>query len=99
MGPHRIEMNVARKLQGIGILFNQNRPVPALEEMAHPIRLCIKEVRITGVQMMKDSAKICSWGLQKQVVMIRHETEAMDSGAISFRSRFEIAEESFVISF
>lgn len=31
--------------------------------------------------------------------MIRHKTEAMDSGSIPFGSRFEVAEKSFVISF
>ena len=67
--------------------------------MAYSLRLYIKVVRITGVQMMENSLKICSWGLQKQMVMIRHKTEAMDPGPIPFRSRFEVAEKSFVISF
>jgi len=43
--------------------------------------------------------KICSWGLQKQMVMIRHKTETMDSGSIPFGSRSEVAKKSFVISF
>jgi hypothetical protein len=92
-------MNIAGKLQGIGIFFHQNRPIPPLKKMPHSLRLYIKVIGITGVQMMDDPAKICPRGLQKQMIMIRHKTKTMDFGSISFCSRFEVAEKSFVISF
>jgi hypothetical protein len=92
-------MNIPRKLQGISILLYQYRPIPPLEEMANPCRLSIKVVGITGVQMMEDSVEIPFWGLQEEMVMIRHEAETMDSGSISLRCRSEVAKKSLIISF
>ncbi len=49
------------------------------------------------VEVMQYLAEIPSRGFQKQMVVVRHQTEAVDLRAISFRRRFQITDHSLVV--
>lgn len=97
MSPHRIKMDVSGELQRIVILVHQDRPIPALKEMACSPRLGIEIVGIAGVYVMQYLMEVSLWGLQKEMVVVSHQTEAVDLRAISLRRRFQITDHSFVI--
>ena len=66
--------------------------------MTVPPPLFVKIVGITGVQMMKNRPQIGPRSFQQQMVMIRHQAEAMHSCTISFCRGLKIANEPFKIS-
>lgn len=47
--------------------------------------------------MVKNLMEIASRCLQKQMIMVGHETEAVDLCSIAFGSGFEIEKKSFVV--
>jgi len=51
--------------------------------MARPPCLGIEVVGVAGVEVVQYLAEIPSWRLQKQMVVVRHQTEAVDLRAIS----------------
>ena len=65
--------------------------------MACSPRLGIEIVGIAGVYVMQYLMKVSLWGLQKEMVVVRHQTEAVDLRPISLGRRFQITDHSFVI--
>jgi hypothetical protein len=92
-------MNVSGKLYGIGVFLYQNATVSSLQEMTHPARSRVQVVRITRVEVMEDHVKIAFRSFQEQMVMIRHQTETVDSRPVTVGRRLQIAKKPFIILF
>ena len=65
--------------------------------MTHSSRLPIEIVGVTGIEVMEDGCKVSSGSLQKQVVVVGHQAEAVDSGSVAFRARIEVGKEFLVV--
>jgi len=70
-------MQIARKLFGVSIDFDQNRLVTALEQMTGPGAFDVKISGIGAVDVMHDLGQIGPGGLQQQVIVVVHQTVRM----------------------
>jgi hypothetical protein len=61
--------------------------------------LPVEIVDVAGIEVMEDGRKIASGSFQKQVVVVGHQTEAVDSSSVAFRGGSEIVEKFLVVVF
>jgi hypothetical protein len=90
-------MNISGKLLGINLFLHQNRLESPLEKMPGSLSLRVEISGISTVNMMEDLGKISPGSLQKQMVMVRQKTIAVDYSPISFMRGLKIAQKSLPI--
>jgi hypothetical protein len=75
-------MDIPRKFQTITVLVYQDRVVSSLKQMPSASSSRVKVIRIAGVYMMENAVEISSRCLQEEMVVIGHETEAVDPSTV-----------------
>ena len=78
-GPDWIQMNVASQFQKINVCVNQDRLVTSLKKVTRPTLTPVEPPGITKTEILKDSGKGNLPHLNREVDMIAHQAEGVDT--------------------
>ena len=71
--PHRVEHNVAAKLQQIAVTLHKNGLVPSLENMTYPVVATVKTLGVNPVYVPHPLGKFAFNCFYQQVVVVVHK--------------------------
>src|SRR4030095_5170344 len=92
--PHRVQRDVPRKLQQVGLLVDQESLVSAFEQVTGTAVAAIESLRVDPVQLPDGAGETSAHGLQQKVVAIAHEAECVAANVEPFHNFFEKSKES-----
>jgi hypothetical protein len=73
--PYRIEMNIRRKFQQIGICIDNERLISSLEKVSAPVPAPIDPPRVPKRQVLQNPRQRRIGYLNSEMYVIRHEAE------------------------
>lgn len=88
-GAHRIEVNIAHKLEKVGIGIDEKGFVPPLEYMAGPLLGIVDPLRVSKGNILHDPGERYFPRLHYEMDVVCHQAECMYSASELFNRMLE----------